>query len=479
MGRKNPVRRRCECYPDFSAELAALKSANGNYTNLSEILAKIIRKHRWNAAYNRQLCERYQCLAESVPIFSRIPRFPQQGATINNQLNADFFSEIVDFKTGYFAGKPISYSYSSTEESETATGGKSAVDSVSKSLTDFQMRANLYDVDMQCVKYAAICGYGARLLYIDANSMENAMTVLPYQTALLSEAGEISAPLFAVRYYRVRDLNGGWNYKAEFYDDRLIYEFSGHSFDALILSDEQKPHMFGACPLQGIPNNEELTGDVEKVLPLIDAYDRVISDSSNESENFAQSYMVFKNVMIQDKDLEQCHQSGAIRWTTASPDADVYFLTKDINDTFLQNFLDRLRDDIYHRSKTPNINDDTFSNATGVSLKYKLLPLETKCGMLQAKMQAAGMYMLRLLANSWKNRLQLNAVPEQFVMEFKRNFPLDALSEAQAAQAMIASGLPKRVVYGNAYSFVDDVEYVMDLIAEEEGDTISLYEPEA
>lgn len=63
-------------------------------------------------------------------------------------------------------------------------------------------------------------------------------------------------------------------------------------------------------------------------------------------------------------------------------------------------------------------------------------------------------------------------------MECKRNFPLDALSEAQAAQAMIASGLPKQVAYSNAYSFVDDVEYVMDLIAEEEGTTATLYLPE-
>ena len=63
-------------------------------------------------------------------------------------------------------------------------------------------------------------------------------------------------------------------------------------------------------------------------------------------------------------------------------------------------------------------------------------------------------------------------------MEFKRNFPLDALSEAQAAQTMIASGLPKQVAFSNAYSFIDDVEYVMDLIAEEEGSTDTLYIPE-
>lgn len=489
MRRTNPARRSCECYPDFSAELEALKNANGDYTkiNLPEIIAKIIRKHRMNAAYNRKLFERYQCLDGGVPIFSRIPRFPQQGAPINNQLNSDFFSEIVDFKTGYFAGKPIAYTYSNTDESEKDTGSDAAVESVIKELTDFTVRANMYDVDMQCVKYAAICGYGARLFYIDKplsadmtfSSKENVMPILPYQAAILSETGDISRPEYGVRYYKVRDIHNAVVCKAEFYDSSRIYRFSGGSFDALKQSDEApKPHMFGSCPLQGIPNNEELTGDAEKVLSLIDAYDRALSDSSNEVENFAQAYMVFKNVQIQDDELAKSQQSGSIRWMTATDNADVYFLTKNIDDTFLQNHLNRLQDDIYHRSKTPNINDETFGTASGVSLKFKLTQLEAKCGMLQAKVQAAGTYMFRLLANSWNNRLKLKAVPEQFVMEFTRNFPLDALSEAQAAQAMIASGLPKQVAFSNAYSFIDDVNYVMDLIAEEEGDTVSLYVPE-
>ncbi|MDE6019989.1 MAG: phage portal protein [Ruminococcus sp.] len=487
--RKNIARRKCECYPDFSAELSTLKdvAVQGDYSrlNLPGIIAKIIRKHKSNSAYNRKLCERYQCLDDGVPIFGRVPRFPQQGAPINNQLNSDFFSEIVDFKTGYFAGKPIAYSYSQTDESKAVTGSEEMARRASKALTDFAIYTNLYDVDMQCVKYAAICGYGARLFYIDKpggkedpGGKEKVMPILPYQAAFLTETCDISAPLFAVRYYRTEDLSGATICKAEFYDSSHIYYLSGSSFDKLTQVDEPQPHMFGGCPLQGIPNNEELTGDAEKVLSLIDAYDRAISDSSNEIESFAQAYMVFKNIQIPDEEMAKCQSSGAIRWTAATDNADVYFLTKDINDTFLQNFLDRLRDDIYQRSKTPNINDETFGNASGVSLKFKLTQLETKCGMLQAKMQAAGMYMFQLLSNSFMNRLGVHMIPEQCVMEFKRNFPLDALSEAQAAKAMIASGLPKQLVYGNAYSFVDDVSYVMQLIAEEEGDIVSLYKPE-
>lgn len=478
--RKNNARRRCECYPDFSAEQKALEQAGGNYSDLPSLVSRIIRKHRWNSTYNRQLFERYRCLAEGVPIFTRAPRFPQQGAVINNQLNADYFSEIVDFKTGYFAGKPISYSYSNTQEARDSTGSDDAVDAVQKALTDFCMHAGLYDVDMQCVKFAAICGYGARLFFIDKAdpAVENAMPILPYQAAILSATGDISEPDFAVRYYKVREISDAVVCKAEFYDSRRVYYFTGDSFDTLREEKAPEPHLFGACPLQGIPNNEELTSDAERVLSLIDDYNKTVSDASNEAENFAQAYMVFKNIPISDEEMAMSQRSGAIRWMAATDNADVYFLTKDINDTFLQNHLNRLRDDIYRASKTPNLTDESFGTASGVALKFKLTGLETKCGMLQAKFQKAGMYMFRLLSQSWENRLGLHAVPEQFVMEFTRNFPLDSLSEAQTAQAMIASGLPKRVAYSSAYSFIDDVDYVMDLIAEEEGDTASLYMPD-
>ena len=51
-------------------------------------------------------------------------------------------------------------------------------------------------------------------------------------------------------------------------------------------------------------------------------------------------------------------------------------------------------------------------------------------------------------------------------MSFKRNFPLDLVSEAQAAATLIGAGLPKEVAFSQL-SFIDDVDYVMDLIDQE------------
>lgn len=61
-----------------------------------------------------------------------------------------------------------------------------------------------------------------------------------------------------------------------------------------------------------------------------------------------------------------------IKSTGTSQNADVTFLTKNINDSFTEHHLERLQDNIYRFSKTPNLNEDSFGSASGISLKFKL-----------------------------------------------------------------------------------------------------------
>jgi SPP1 family phage portal protein len=459
------MRNKLHLYPDYTAEINALD--NGGITAEGvdvKLLYRIINKHKYNAVYNKKLMERYQTLEEGIPIFSRKPRFDDDDNQLNNRVNNDFFSEIIDFKVGYFAGEAIGYSYSNTDEAADVTGGKNAVDIASKTLTDFVVRNNMMDVDMETTKNAAICGYSGRLFYIDYEGNERCIALAPYETIVLSDT-EPTEPRYALRYYKTKDINDKTLWKVEFYDSTYIYYYEGNLGNLSFV--ECKPHMFDYCPLQIVPNNKEMIGDAEKVLPLIDAYDREFSDCVNEMESFARAYMVLENVNAKPEDIKKAQRTGTLNFFTGAAQGKVYFLTKEVNDVFTDNQLDRTEKNIYRFSKTPNLNDEQFSTASGISLKFKLTGLETKCGMFQAKMLAAGTYMFKVLASSWRKK-RIAFDPLQCVMDFKRNFPLDILSEAQAAQAMLAAGLPKRVAYSMAFSSIDDVDYVMRLIESEE-----------
>lgn len=474
------MRTKQELYPNYRAEIRAIKE-NGI---TPELLAKIIKKHQPNANYNRALYDRYQVLSDSVPIFLREPRFDEGEDTINNRINNDYFSEIIDFKVGYFAGAPVAYSYSDTMEAkedsaeygDTISEAEEARDIAAKALSDFVTRNNMYDVDMETTKYAAICGYSGRLLYTDPDGYERVMPVPPFETIILSETDEIAEPTYAIRYYQEKDIEGMTYQVAEFYDSERIRFFRGSVTGALVEEPEKEiKNLFGYCPLQGIANNKELLGDAEKVLELIDDYDRTVSDGSNEVESFANAYMVFENVNISDEEIRKAQKSGAIKFYSGAAGGKVYFLTKDVNGTFIENHLKRVEENIYRFSKTPNLSDSAFGTASGVALKFKLTGLESKCGMFQAKCITAGNYMFKAWANALAKR-QIKIDPLQCVMEFSRNFPLDLLSEAQAAQAMIGAGLPQRIAFQLAFSEIDDIDYVMQLIEDEKDGIPSLTE---
>lgn len=460
------MRTKMELYPDFTAEIEYIdKKGVDTY-----IISKIIEKHLPNSIYNKKLYDRYTCVKEGVPIFGRHPRFEDTDA-INNRINNDFFSEIVDFKTGYFAGVPIAYSYSNTQDAKDEIG-ESLRDEAHKAISDFITRNNMYDVDMETTKYASICGYSGRLLYLD-NGIERVMPIAPYEAAILSNT-DISEPKYAVRYYTTTAIDGTVYYKVAFYCPDSIKHYEGTSYYGLTeLVDKEERNMYDTCTLQGIANNKELVGDAEKVLELIDTYDRNISDASNDLESFSNAYMVIENLMLDDNDIERAQANGILQVNTGAYNGKVYFLTKDMSDTYMSNQLARIEKNIYRFSKTPNLSDEAFGTASGVALKFKLTGLEAKCGMFQAKMVSAGVYMFKALANSLAKKT-IKIEPLQVIMDFSRNFPLDLLSEAQAVGQLISTGVVSKRTAISQLSFVDDPDYELDLIEEEKNDIPSL-----
>lgn len=125
----------------------------------------------------------------------------------------------------------------------------------------------MFDVDMETTKFASIYGYAGRLFFIDLEGNERVMPVHGYETIILSNTN-ITEPIYAIRYYCSKDIDGNKIWKVEFYDNANIYYYQGNLAD-LKETGEVKPHMFNYCPLQGIPNNKELMGDAEKVLSLL------------------------------------------------------------------------------------------------------------------------------------------------------------------------------------------------------------------
>ncbi|WP_145977177.1 phage portal protein [Paenibacillus sp. 32O-W] len=420
------------------------------------MVKRILKKFEPRQREMFSLYQRYT--ATDVPIFRRAFRRKE---VVNNRLNNDYLGEIVDMKTGYFAGNPISYNYS-----KDVTGYKEAQDLI----TRFSAENNLPDLDVETTKMAAICGYGARLMYIDELARERAKNLPAYGTVFLANGGDITEPDYALYVYVVLNERDSPIRKVEFYGDTYTHYFieTRSNSGTYRVEKPPDPHQFTMCPVVGFPNNAELQGDAEKVLALIDAIDRTMSDVNSEIEAFRLAYMAFVGGSITEDALAEAVRLGAFN---VPEGGDIKFIVKELNDTAIENHLNRLHDNIYRFSKTPDLSDEAFGSGSqsGEARKYKLLGLEMKTGFFENKFRSASKRMFELLAGTWNLKTpSLNFDPLNVWYEFKRNFPKDLLYEAQATQQL--KGMVSEQTRLSQLSFVDDAQYEIELMQRERED---------
>ena len=378
------------------------------------------------------LYERYQAKQDAIPVFRHDPvkqyeDFETGGNVkridqfVNNKLNNAFEVEIVDTRVGYMHGVPIVYRDEDDEET--------------KLIQQFSLMNNVPDKDSEFGKMAAICGYAARIIYIDKEGNERIKNLKPYNVMFLGE--DISEPEYSLHYFPVEDKDAQevvWH--AEFYDDTYYHTFVGG--ERSMRHRESKPHLSDYNPLFGVPNNEELIGDTERVLSLIDGYDRTLSDASSEISQTRLAYLVLRGLGMDSDEIQDLQKSGAFELYDEKQ--DVKYLTKDVNDTMIENHLDRLEKNIMRFAKSVNFNSDEFNgNVPVIGMHLKLMALENKCITFERKMTAALRYQFKVLYSIWKRKSKRSGGDLDYLnvsYTWTRNIPVNKLEEAQVLSTL-------------------------------------------
>ena len=454
---------------NYRAELRALDE-NGGVPTI-EIIQKILNKHRPKREHMLGLYNRYLSHVDGVPIFHREFEDP---SAINNKISNDYFSELINTKVGYFAGAPFSYSYSQLAETdkdenlfsndETIPQTQADIDNANKVIERFTIRNNIADKDLEITKLAEICGYAGRLLYINTEGDESIKVINPWECVILAR-DEITEPSYGIWYYEEEFIIDGMSKQVrtiEFYNATDCYIFED-GLQGWILK-QQFPHMFDYCPLQGIPNNRELLGGAEKVLSLIDGIDRTVSDCNSEIEAFKLAYLLVYGVQIDEKTLEEAKRTGCFNIPPmGATESKIEYLTKQINDTFVENHLNRLEKNIYKFAQTPDMNE-LATGISGVAMKLKLFGLETRTVMFERKFQSAATYMWKVLCSAWRKK-QINIDYTEIVMEFKRSMPVDLQYESQVLASLKGNVSDHTAL--NLMSFIDSSDYELELMERE------------
>jgi len=382
----------------------------------------------------------------------------------NNKLAHDFRGEIVEQKVGYSFGNPISYKLSEEPYSE------KVYQDISERLNDFQKENKLRYLDSETAKYASICGFSARLLYLNKNKDLRVMHVEPWEAIFIKDQS-LDQVVYAIRFYEMTEVDDEDEkerkyYYVEFYDSKKVYYFVQNK-EKNFIYDPDKPaeaHGFNKVPLIEFPNKAERQGDFQKVRSLIDAYDFIDSFNQDELESFRNAYLMFKGVIISPEFMEKLRQTGGIE--LPGKDSDAAFLTKNINDTFIDNHMRRLKESIYRFAKTVDMSDEKFSGSaqSGESRKWKLKALGDDALLKEASFVKSSIEMFEVISTLWaKYRVKFD--PNDISIQFTQNAPVDYLYHADVSTKL--KGLVSEKTRLSLLPFIEDPEKEIDQMNEE------------
>jgi SPP1 family phage portal protein len=304
---------------------------------------------------------------------------------VNNKLVNNFPGYIVDVNVGYFMGKPVAYT--------SAKEDKGFTDEL-QNIFDYN---DEQDENMELAKIMGIKGRSYELLYADEDAKVRFAAIQPENLIMIYNALVEPEPIVAIRFWYTPDLfSDDIITNASVYTDTEIISYQGTG-DALVETGRVL-HSFGAVPVIEFQNNDERQGDFDKVIQLIDAYDKVQSDMANDFESFADAFLLIRNMSgTDDEDLKDMRKRRVI---LVDDDGDANWLVKDVNDAAQENYKERLQEDIHRFSLTPNLTDEKFAgNVSGIALQFKLWGIEQKAAQKERKFKRALQRRIELITN--------------------------------------------------------------------------------
>jgi SPP1 family phage portal protein len=367
----------------------------------------------------------------------------------NNRLVDNYAEYITNVKSGYFMGVPVIYNMKDEATIQEL-----------KDLLDYN---DEQDNNSELAKLTSIYGHAFELLYIDEDGQVRFKYINPTNMVMLYGMDIGESPVGAIRYFTLGTGSDALTFAELYLKDRILY-FQGEDIKELQLVDE-KSHVFGDVPVIEYLNNDERIGDFENVVSLIDAYELICSDTTNEIQYFNDAYLVVKNLMMtDDSDIQDMKNNRIIM---LDDQGEANWLTKNINDTHVENLLERVKKDIHKFSHTPALTDEKFSsNLSGVAIRFKLWGLEQDTVNKERKFKKGLQRRFELIANVIALLNGSTFDYRQVKITFTRNIPNNLLELVQTVATL--QGIVSQETLLSQLPFIDNVKDELEALEKED-----------
>ena len=387
-----------------------------------------------------------------------------EDAKRENRLVCNHAKDISDTASSYFIGNPVTY--------------KSDADI--KDLTDSLETAGADETDGDNGLDLSIYGLAYEYVYVKENE-NNLLTknLSPENTFMVKDDSIEENELFAVYYYVRKDDSGTGpeHYIATVLTPNYKYELDIQNNEVPQLTTELPvPHYLGEIPIIEYLNNKLAIGDFELQIPLIDAYNALMSDSITDKEQFIDAILAIYGTLLSDEDepgteeedqnIKKAKERLKKYKVLEMPDtAKAEYLTRTFDESGVEILKKAIEQDIHKFSHIPCMSDESFGgNVSGVAMEFKLLGMEniTK---IKTRYYRKG---LRKRIRIFCNYLALHGKsvdPAGITMTFTRALPKNLLEISQIVANLW--GKVSRKTLLSQVPFVDDVDEELKALDEE------------
>lgn len=292
-----------------------------------------------------------------------------------NKLICNHAKDISDTATSYFIGNPVTY--------------KSKKDIAA--LTEVLELAEADETDGDNGLDLSIYGRAYEYIYTREGTTDLATKNLePENTFVVYDDSIEQRELFGVYYYVRKDDRRDLRieYVATVLTKNYKYVLNVQDVDGpQALIEGPEAHFKGEVPIIEYLNNKLAIGDYELQIPLIDAYNALMSDRITDKEQFIDSILAIYGTLLSDEDDEEDgagnDSESAMkrlkkRKLLEMPDGTkAEYITRTFDETGVEILKKAIEQDIHKFSHIPCMTDESFGgNVSGVAMEFKLLGLE-------------------------------------------------------------------------------------------------------
>lgn len=380
-----------------------------------------------------------------------------------NKLVCNHAKDISDTASSYFIGEPISYS---SDEDLT-------------DLTDVLDDAEADEADGDNGLDLSICGTAYEYVYtkkdetsLMCKNLDADNTFMVYDDTI--EKNE----LFAVYYFAKVDDTGRRpvEYRATILTQNLKWELDIVDDNReQMLTEQPEPHFKGEVPVIKYMNNKLGLGDFELQIPLIDAYNALMSDRITDKEQFIDSILAIYGTLLSDEDYDDDEDENGSddamkrlkrRKLLELPDSTrAEYLTRTFDESGVEILKKAIEQDIHKFSHIPCMTDEAFGgNVSGVAMEFKLLGLENITKIKTRYYKKGLRKRMRLFKNFYSIK-GINLNVDNVKMSFTRALPKNLLEISQIV-ANLWGKVSKKTLLAQV-PFVTDVDAELEAVQAE------------